>query len=184
MRRIVSPILVQVALIIVAAMITGHVRAETTPRVKDAQVKAAIAFNLIKFVDWPKSRFMDDSSPLVLGTYGETPFTSEILFLHDKQIGSRPLIIKDISNAEDLDGCHVLVIGDDTRWDATSFFELAAQHNVFTISDAEGFAFEGGMAELFLQEGKVRFHINHLSIKTSQLAISAQVLKLAANIYD
>ena len=51
---------------------------------------------------------------------------------------------------------------------------------VLTVSDTDGFTRTGGMVELYLEDGRMRFAIHPQSLQRSRLRMSAQVLSLAS----
>jgi len=53
---------------------------------------------------------------------------------------------------------------------------------VLTMSDVDGFALGGGIAQLYFEHGKLRFTINMAALKRSRLQMSAQLLQLAKRI--
>jgi hypothetical protein len=55
---------------------------------------------------------------------------------------------------------------------------------IHTVGDVSGFSRNGGMVELFLQDGKVRFEINLAAARQSRLKISSQLLKVARIVRD
>ena len=55
---------------------------------------------------------------------------------------------------------------------------------MFTVSDFDGFASLGGVAQLFIENGKVRFAINPASALRARLQISSKVLALAKLVKD
>jgi hypothetical protein len=55
---------------------------------------------------------------------------------------------------------------------------------LFTVSDFDGFASLGGVAELFIENGKVRFAINPAAALRARLQISSRVLALAKLVKD
>jgi len=151
--------------------------AESVP--DESQVKAALVFNIAKFVDWPPTAFVQDSTPLVIYTLGGGGFTSAVAGLHGKQLKGRSVVVTHISRAEDIRACHVLVIGNaDSNLIQAVLYKLRTQP-VLSISDRDRFAHSGGVVGLFRQANKVKFEINLLAAQQHQLKISSHLLKLA-----
>jgi hypothetical protein len=53
---------------------------------------------------------------------------------------------------------------------------------VLTISDTDDFARGGGIAQMFVENGKIRFDINLDVAKESRLQLSSKLLALAAHL--
>jgi hypothetical protein len=58
----------------------------------------------------------------------------------------------------------------------------ACERATLTISDAKGFAANGGMIELFTENHRLRFLINVHNAQRTGLRISSDLLKLAAGV--
>jgi hypothetical protein len=59
-----------------------------------------------------------------------------------------------------------------------------AHSPVLTISDVGEFARTGGIAEFFVEGGKMRFRVNLGSVKLSRLQLSSRLLSLAELVHD
>jgi hypothetical protein len=55
---------------------------------------------------------------------------------------------------------------------------------VLTISDVDEFARSGGIAQFFVERGKMRFRVNLESAKRAQLQLSSRLLSLAELVHD
>lgn len=143
---------------------------------REDQFKAAYVFNFVKFVAWPEDAVSD--SLLICFVGGERVYEALTTDIHKKRAGVRRLAALQIANASPTDTCNVLYI------DASiaSGYALAHERAVLTISDAKGFAANGGMIELFTENHRLRFLINVQSAQQAGLRISSDLLKLAAGV--
>jgi len=149
------------------------------PLPDESQVKAALVFNIAKFVDWPAASFAQDSSPLVICTLGSGGFVSAVADLQGKQLKGHPVAVTQISRAEEIRTCHLLVIGNADAGQVQSvLFKLRSQP-VLSISDRDRFAHSGGVVGLYRQSNKVKFEVNLQAAQQRQLKISSHLLKLA-----
>jgi hypothetical protein len=55
---------------------------------------------------------------------------------------------------------------------------------VLTIGDIDGFTSLGGIAHVFVENGRMRFELNLERAKLSRLQLSSKLLALAARIHD
>ncbi len=55
---------------------------------------------------------------------------------------------------------------------------------VLTVSDADAFAKRGGIVQMFVEDGKMKFRINARSAKRAGLALSSRLLALAELVDD
>lgn len=155
------------------------VAADSRPVAGEYQVKAAFLYKFIKFTDWPTNAFAAPESPIVIGIVGEDPFGQTIDDLvRDEVVGVRPLIIKRLNSDGDLSGCHVLFVSPLEK-DRASILNRVKGLSILTVSDAPGFAEQGGMVTLVLANKRVSPEINQTVAEAAGLRISAKLLKLA-----
>lgn len=154
---------------------SASVRAEALERRED-QFKAAYVFNFVKFVEWPDAA---TSNPLMICFVGgEGVYQALMTDIENKRAGARRLAALQIADAPHAGTCSALYI------DASmaSTYPLAHEPAVLTISDAKGFAEQGGMIELFTENHRLHFLINVYSAQQAGLRISSDLLKLASGV--
>lgn len=76
---------------------------------REARIKAAIVFKLVKFVQWPKDRPGVNSSDLVLCTLGGGPVADALRATEGRSVGSRTIRYYDAVSVRSMDQCHVFV---------------------------------------------------------------------------
>jgi hypothetical protein len=76
-------------------------------------------------------------------------------------------------------GCHVLYLSgiDDRR--LVEVVATVRDSPVLTVSDADAFAKRGGIVQIFVEGGKMKFRINVRSARRARLALSSRLLALA-----
>jgi hypothetical protein len=164
-----------IALLAALVLATASVRADDVQRRED-QFKAAYLFNFVKFVEWPASATADSLTVCFLG--GEGVHEALASGIDAKRAGARKLIARQLEHsATTVQNCEVLYA------DAASVdYSLAVGLPVLTVSDAPGFATNGGMIELFTENHRLRFRINVAHVHKAGLRISSDLLKLAASV--
>ena len=149
------------------------------------EVKAAFVYNFAKFVEWPDDAFADDSSPMVLGVIGESPIQDSLDWtIKGKTAGGRPLIIRRLSQKDDLRNCHILFVCASERKQAVQILAAVSGSAVLTVSDVEGFLGAGGMINLVMEKDHVRFLIRASAATRVRLKISSKLLALSRNPVD
>ena len=150
-------------------------------QVADTQVKAAFLLNFTKYAEWPPVSFATPAAPLKLCIVGRDPFGDA---LRPVTVGGRPLNIEREIADDALKTCHIAYITESEDRRLPRILALLQGKPVLTVSDIDGFAENGGMIELVLTDGRVRFDINLAAASTSQLRLSSQLLKLARSVRD
>jgi hypothetical protein len=145
----------------------------------EAQVKSAIILNMARYVDWPAESFSSDAAPISFCYVGQGALAAHLPSLRGKTVKGHPVSVRRMSSSGDIAGCHLVVL------DATEYRTMAnvldrTRHlPILTVGDISGFSRDGGMVELLLQDGKVRFEINLAAARQSRLKVSSQLLKVA-----
>lgn len=161
--------------------LAGPAAAGAEPEVaKEYQLKAAYLYNFTKFVEWPRERFADDTSPIVIAVLGENPFGDELARLvSGRKVNGRPITVLAARSVREGAAAHLLFIS--ARDEKSLGPALAQLHaaGVLTVGESPGFAAGGGIITFILEADKVRFEINLTAAEQSRLKLSAQLLKLA-----
>lgn len=150
---------------------------------KEYQVKAAFLYNFAKFVDWPPGHFTDSERPIVIGIVGQDPFGEELQkIVRGRRVNGRALTIRSIGSVADARTADVIFIraGAEQRLREMSAALLDA--GVLTVGESDEFTAEGGMITFLLAGDKIRFAINLGPAERAGLKLSAQLLKLAADV--
>ena len=153
--------------------------AETAPS-RDTQAKAAALSNVIAFTEWPKTAFATVDAPLVLGVIGEGPVSAllEQYLANEAWLGRR-ITLRRVNSAVDARSCHVLFVAasEFARWKAIAR-EIIGRP-ILTVSDADGFAHQGGMVEFGMGQDKVKLRVNLSVARDAGLTLSSKLLRIA-----
>lgn len=159
--------------------------ADPTPddkkRAAEYRVKAALIFKFAMYSEWPKEAFKDEKAPFVVETIGENPF-GELLkdAFADKKLAGRAVVVRYSAKVPEKIDAHVVFAGDMSSAARALLLERCQDCPIMVIGDTPGFAADGAVINLYLEQGKkVRFEINPDAAKAAELKISSQLLKLA-----
>jgi hypothetical protein len=151
--------------------------AATADPASEAAVKAAFVYNFAKFVEWPAGASAEPGSEVRICTAGlDAELASSVAALAGKSVQARIVSIKSDVKLAEMDACQLLMLGTTGRALAES---ARGKAGLLTVSDVKGFAAAGGIIELFVEDGKMRFEINTHAAQHASLRISSQLLKLA-----
>jgi hypothetical protein len=143
------------------------------------RVKAAIVYNLAKFVDWPPEAFSSPTAPLDVCVLGVDPFgpTLDAAF-KGHLVAGRTASIRRIGEVEP--GCHVLFVSTSEQKRIGVIVDQLRTRSVLTISEYDGFSRVGGMIELFTDGDRVRFELNVPALEAARLRASARLREIAS----
>lgn len=130
-----------------------------------------------KFIEWPDSDTSEYFTIAVLGD-GEINHALEDLY-SNRTIKGRPVRIKTIENASDLNGCNILFVNSDHKEKLDEVIKIVKSRPILTIGDTDGFAKRGLMINFFIEKNKIRFEFNVSAAKSSGLNVDFRLLEVA-----
>jgi hypothetical protein len=142
-----------------------------------AAEKAAFLFNLAKFTEWPESAGAATIDYCVVGDDAVAAALRETVA--DQQIAERRVRVYDRTPRDAWTGCHVLFVGENDQSGFADDLSALQEAPVLTVSDAKGFAERIGIAELYVEDGRLRFAINVPAAERAGLHVSSRLLSLA-----
>jgi hypothetical protein len=141
------------------------------------KVKAVFVLNAARFVTWPAGVFPTADSPVVIGILGENPFGPLLAeAVAGETVKGRQIVVRRVSMG---DACHILFVSRSEQGHLPRVLESAAQSRALTISEIEGFARNGGMIGLVVQNENVRFEVNPAAVSRANINLDARLLRLA-----
>lgn len=166
-----------VALMAVASAI---VPALGSASVQEDEVKAAFLLNFTRFVDWPDSSFASSQDPFVICVLDDAGFAATAgEVVGDRTVGDRPVAVSERESVEAASGCHILYVP--ATWAArhVEVIETLEDESIFTVSDSDGFAELGGVANFKRAGSKLGLEINRKAAGRAHLKVSARLLRIA-----
>ena len=142
---------------------------------------AGFLYNFAKFAEWPVAA---PSGAMTLCVLGDAAVADALdASVRGRTIDGREIAVVRVK-PDGLRACHVLYVsGVDPRRSQQIIDELKTAP-VMTVSDRDRFAEGGGVAELFVEAGKMRFAINLDAAQRSGLRLSSRLLSLAKLVKD
>lgn len=144
-------------------------------------VKAVFLYSFGRFVQWPPQTFANDSEPFVIAVAGEDSFgraPDEIAA--KKTIQDRHIVIHRFAAPDDYRGpCQILFVSRSLGAEAqAAILKKTAGKPVFVVGETPGFCQQGGIANFYVAEDRIRFEINADAARHAQLRLDAQLLNL------
>jgi hypothetical protein len=141
-------------------------------------LKAAYVYSFVKFTAWPA--VVPSSDPFVMCVMGDAAVGEALeQLVAGRQFAGRQLITTPIAISRPISGCHVLYVSGAMVSEAAQVLAKLRDSPVLTISDGVGFTESGGMAQLFIERGRLRFTIKMENVERSGLKMSSKLLSLA-----
>jgi hypothetical protein len=144
-------------------------------------VKAVFLYNFGRYVEWPNGSFADASAPFVIGIVGEDAFGGALQEIAArKTIQGRPIVVRRFASPEDYNQtCHILFVSRSlASSQQAALIRMTQRRGVLVVGETPGFAEQGGTANFFVEEDRIRFEINVDTARRAQLRLDAKLLSL------
>jgi hypothetical protein len=169
---------VVVAAILMLALAPA-VRAQSAP---EPALKAAFLYNFAKFAEWPVDA--PPADPLTICVLGDAAIADALdETVKGRTVDGRKTVVVRVK-PEGFRDCHVLYLAGLEAKRAQAIIDGLKGAPVLTVGDREQFAQSGGIAGLFIEQGRMRFAINVEAAQRGRLRISSRLLSLAKIVKD
>jgi hypothetical protein len=150
----------------------------TTSAADEYRVKAAVVYNIARFVDWPSAAFAEAGSPLVVCVVGVDPFGSALDdAVQARTVKGRPVEIR--RSHDPGVGCHVVFIAFSEHKRVEDIIYGLGSTAALSISEVDRFTHRGGIIGLRMDGS---FDINATAADRANLTLSARLLALASSV--
>jgi hypothetical protein len=147
---------------------------------REYQVKAALLFNLGRFVSWLPEACPDTGAAFVIGVLGEDPFGEALdAVVRGERIQERPAVVERYEDVSEVGRCQILFIGASETERLEEIFAGLAGGNVLTVGEAPTFAERLGVVRLDIVDNRLRLEVNTGAARASNVSISSRLLRLA-----
>ena len=145
-------------------------------------LKAAFLLNFAKFAEWPA---LPADAPVRVCVAGDALVATALVdTLRGQTIDTHGLQAVQLPPDGSARECQVLFVSAAEARRIAALLGDANAGPVLTVSDAERFAQSGGMVELFVEAGRMKFAINVDAVQRSRIRLSSRLLGLARIVKD
>lgn len=159
-------------------------------QVQEYELKAALLVKLLAFVNWPaddapeSERNAAEKIGPCIGILGENPFGNTLANLLASSKDGVVAEVRQLASIEAAAQCQVLFVAGSESARLPDIRKVLEGKPVLTVSDAEGFAQEGGMISMVLRDSHISLEINTRAVRDAMLNISSKLLSLAKVVDD
>ena len=146
--------------------------------VTEPALKAAFIYNFARFTTWPAD--LPAGEPFVICVLGDQAVADALQrTVAGRLFGEHAIVVTRVAVGAPKRTCRVLYIAGLPPGQATEVVTELQEAPVLTLSNIEGFASVGGMAQFFFEHGQLRFRITAESARRAGLQISSRLLVMA-----
>lgn len=166
------------------AMVLLCASAARTQDVTEPSLKAAIVYNFAKFTEWPLD-VLPVTASFTACVVGDGPIGDALArVVKGRKLTGRGINVSRVLPEGPLRSCHLLYVSGLPAAQVIAVLAAVRGAPVLTISDMDDFDRIGGIAHLFVENGRIRFDLNHDVARRSRLELSSQLLALAAHVHE
>jgi hypothetical protein len=145
------------------------------------RVRASFLLEFPEFVEWPSAAWQA-SRTFQLCTAAPNPVEGALQdLIGDAQVRGRAVILRRLQGSDDPTLCHLLFVPR-SRTDQLDIVRRTHGRPVLTVGDGDEFLTHGGVIQLRVVEGRVRFAINVANADVNGIRLRSQLLALATSI--
>lgn len=149
----------------------------------ESEVKAAVIYNLLLFVQWPARTSATGSFRFCV--FEDGALTTALRRHEKRTVAGQALEISRIGGAsEELDTCVAVMVEAGNPGILARLGVLARGRALLVIAEGVGAVDRGAMIGLHTDGGRVTFDIDHGAMKRSGLAPSSKILRLARTLIE
>lgn len=175
----------QVLIAIFAIAAPFAIAGDGAQRASEYAVKAAFVYDFSKFVTWPDRAFKAQDSPISICVLGDNPFGGALdRIVAGKIVDGRSFSVLYPASAEDAKTCQIVFISRSKQGQLKEILGVLGASSVLTVGDSAGYAAQGVMINLFLENDRIRFKINDRAAQKAGIEISSKLLSLAKLVND
>jgi hypothetical protein len=149
--------------------------------VEEHDAKAAFVFKLVNFVQWPNGA-SHDLGVCFIGADATSDALQHLVL--GKSINGKAIVVRRLASTADFKSCQVIFMGASERSNIASVLERLRGTSVLTVGESDGFDQHGGIVNLLLSGGRIRFEVNPHAAERAHLQISSRLLSLATIVAD
>ena len=163
----------------ICASFLGNLLAQSTSA-DEYSIRAAMLFNLTKFIDWPAWK-MDPSHPkflvCILGHDPIEPYADR--YLQNQSVLAKPVQLRMIKDLSDAAGCHILYVSAGGKRSFESAAADLTKAGVLSVSERSVSRGSAQIIGLPLDIDHVQSDVNLGAAQSAGFAVSSKLLHLA-----
>lgn len=172
-RRLVAKLLGALAL-------ANGLPVQASAEPSEYEAKAAYVINFARYVNWPITELPEPSTPMHICVLGHDPFSDTLEHAVAGRISNgRPLVMRRLRQFGDAAGCQLVLIIQSEERNQAHWLPVLQGKPILTIGESGRFIRDGGIVNLIIVKGSVRFEVNIDAAARAGLKISSRMLGLA-----
>jgi hypothetical protein len=158
--------------------------APATGAVEERELKAAIIFNILLFVDWPAQSLPEPGGALALCVATDSTLNAALKGLNHRPIRNFRLEVRDLAPAEAVSSCHAVFVDAPDRARRAGALKEMLGHGALVFSDDADSPEDAIAIVLQRVDGRIGFEVNLQPVRQARLHLSSKLLRLARTVRE
>lgn len=170
-------------LLMLATSVAPIFAAAHEPSPLESQVKAAMLYKFLGYVDWPPEAFASPELPYRIYVLGSTDIEQELRTITESRtVNERPIKVLRVRNPRRIRNPHMVFVSRHSEEYLPQLVEMAEQQNFLIVTESDDGLAPGGVINLRLVDGRVGFDVSLPEAHKSQIKLSARLLAVASSV--
>lgn len=146
---------------------------------QQSKFKAIIVYNFTKYIEWPNI----SNNEFVISILDNKELSNELRTIAEKKkIGVNKLVIKDITQIEEINNCQIIYIPNRRIKDLTECLAKSQNQNVLIVTEFDNGCQKGAGINILSEGGSLSFEIKKNNITNKGLILSSYLVKMGKEI--
>ena len=145
------------------------------------QIKALFLEQFTRFIEWPSSpQVTDTSEQFIIAVIGENPFGSILEQTYtNRKIKEKKVEIRYLASPDEINDIHILFIAASSEKKLSEILKRTKNKPILLVGDTKGYAQKNVHINFYLAGENIKFEINEKAVHESGLVMSYILLNLA-----
>lgn len=149
----------------------------------EEQVKAAMLFKFLSYIDWPATTFTAPESAYRVWVLGAESIEEELrLVSAERSVNQRPVDVLGTNSLRNIERPHVVFVGHGYEKYLPKLAHMARKESFVIITERSAGLAHGSTINLRLLDGRMRFDVSLDSAHSNGLKLSARLLSVASSV--
>lgn len=187
MAHVMASFLLRVLALALLAVAFGAAAAQGVrpDTVAERRVKAAYVYRFAGYAQWPGDVFAARDAPLLIGVWAHDELADDLtLLVADRTVDGRRIEVRRIRDTDNPAGLHVLFVGRDRTARLAEATGSAPLRGTLVVTESPGALKQGGVINLLLSDGQVRFELSLEAAERHGLKLSSRLVAVSRRAQD
>ncbi|MCK5078051.1 MAG: YfiR family protein [Calditrichia bacterium] len=150
-------------------------------QISEDQIKSVYIEKFTRFVEWPDSiEIADTSKPFIFGFLGNSKIYETLKEMYrNKTIRNKKVVFIHFNSTTDIKDCHLVFISSSKQKSLSQIILGLQKFPILLIGDTKGFAEKGVHINFYVIENNILFEINPDAVKSSSLYMNHHLMRAA-----